>query len=85
MGGNDRSGNDSPGLSLRVELTIRGILDRLDASFEPDDPVRRDLRAQFLKLAPSEANALVRRLDTDTDDVLVTMFRRAIHPRRFVR
>ena len=55
MSGDDGSGN---GLPVRVGLAILAILDRSSHN----DEIRRDLREMFLKLTPSEANAVVRRV-----------------------
>lgn len=79
MRGDDGSGNELP---VRVERAILAILERPGRGTEHTDEIRRDLRALFLRLAPKEANAVVRRLDGGSDDVLATSLRRVIQPRR---
>lgn len=59
MSGDDGSGN---GLPVRVERAFAAILDRSDAGCEHAEEIRRELKALFLKLTPSEANAVVRRV-----------------------
>lgn len=93
MRANDRSGDElhdppprAAALPARIERAMLAILNRPGAGSDHADEIRRELRTLFLGLAPTEANALVRRLDADrADDMLAAAFRRVIDLRRLVR
>lgn len=64
-------------IPARVERAMLAILTRPGTGHDHADEIRRDLRRLFLGLPPSEANALVRRLDANREgDALAAAFRR---------